>query len=324
MRITATAWMLTAVALLVHQEWSVLTSVTVSAFTTATPPLGTTKPASWSSSSSSSTCWAEKKSEYQFGDITKGVFHKFTERVKSVTGKDTYEFGDLSKWLDENAKEKVGVFTNNQKSDYAFGDISKEVMRRVTAGEYTREDLLLLIKIIAVVGINFQPMARLLPAKVLLDILNVSIYQQLGEKVTGVVSNELDQRMKQAVTGDKDYQIGDFTKRAILKFTGKDEYTFGDITNRIVGSSSSSQQKQSKDKQQQQPKPIVVDDQVEKELLEWDAAAAAAIAKEDSEGGSDGADQDESVSRLTRRQLEEWDSAFSTAKGDSKSITSQG
>jgi hypothetical protein len=37
--------------------------------------------------------------------------------------------------------------------------------------------------------------------KVLLDILNVSIYQQMGEKVAGVVSTELDQRMKRAVTG---------------------------------------------------------------------------------------------------------------------------
>ena len=79
------------------------------------------------------------------------------EWVKSATGKATYEFGNLSKWLDQKSKEKVGAFTNNNETDYQFGDISKEVMRRVSAGEYTREDLLLLIKIVAVVGINFQP-----------------------------------------------------------------------------------------------------------------------------------------------------------------------
>jgi hypothetical protein len=293
-------WMLGAVALLL-QEWSLWTSVTVSAFTfTFTSPLalslGRTKP--------TSTCWAEKKG-YEFGDLTKGVLGKFTDRVKSVTGKDKYEFGDLSKWLDAKSKEKVGAFTN--KTDiYQFGDISREVMRRVSAGEYTTDDLLLLIKIIAVVGINFQPMAALLPAKVLLDILNVSIYQQMGEKVAGVVSTELDQRMKQAVTGDKDYQIGDFTKRAINKFTGKEEYTFGDIATRI-GSS----QTQSKDKQQQ---PIVVDDQVEKELLEWDAAAMATEDSQDS--SSNNADEDELASRTTRRQLEEWDTALGAAKGD--------
>lgn len=293
-------WMLGAIALLL-QEWSFCTSVTVSAFTSTTAPLGT-KMRTSSAWSSSSTCWAEKKKGYQFGDMTKGVLGKFTDGVKAVTGKDKYEFGDLSKWLDEKSKEKVGAFTNNKSEDYQFGDISKEVMRRISAGEYTREDLILLIKIIAVIGINFQPMARLLPAKVLLDIFNVSIYQQLGEKVAGVVSTELDQRMKQAVTGDKDYEIGDFTKRAILKFTGKDEYTFGDIS-KSIGSSS---QKQSKDKQQQQ-QPIVMDDQVEKELLEWDAA----MVKED---GLD-VDDDELVRRLTRRQLEEWD----TALGENKS-----
>jgi uncharacterized protein YjbJ (UPF0337 family) len=281
------SWMLSAVAMLL-QEWSLWTTVTVSAFTA---PLGA-KPTSWSSS----TCWAEKKKGYQFGDMTKGVLGKFTERVKSVTGKDKYEFGDLSKWLDEKSKEKVGDFTKN-KSDYQFGDISKEVMRRVSAGEYTREDLLLLIKIVAVVGINFQPIARLLPAKVLLDIFNVSIYQQLGEKVAGVVSTELDQRMKQAVTGDKDYQIGDLTKRAILKFTGKDEYTFGDIT-KSVGTL----RKQPKDKQQ----PIVMDDQVEKELLEWDAAMATEV----SEDVRNDADDDDLKNRLTRQQLDEWDAAF--------------
>ena len=86
----------------------------------------------------------------------------------------------------------MGAFTNST-SDYHFGDISKELMRRVSAGEYTREDLLLLIKIIAVVGINFQPMARLLPAKV--HIVGSSKCQYLptnGRKGAGVVSTELD------------------------------------------------------------------------------------------------------------------------------------
>ena len=68
-----------------------------------------------------------------------------------------------------------------------------------------------------------------------------------------VVSTELDQRMKQAVTGYKVYQIGDFAKRAILKCTGKDENKFGDITNSI-----GLLQKELEGKQQS----IVIDDQV--------------------------------------------------------------
>ena len=95
--------------------------------------------------------------------------------------------------------------------------------------------------------------------------------------------------MKQAVTGVKDYQIVDFAKSAILKFTGKEQYTIGDITKSI-----GSLQKQLKDKQQ----PIVMDDQVEKELQEWDAA----MATEDSKGGSsNNADEGELESRFTRR-----------------------
>jgi hypothetical protein len=45
------------------------------------------------------------------------------------------------------------------------------------------------------------------------------------------------------------------------------------------------------------------------------------MAMEDSEGGSNNADEDELLaSRFTRRQLEEWETAFVAAKGD-KSIS---
>ena len=56
-----------------------------------------------------------------------------------------------------------------------------------------------------------------------------------------------------------------------------------------------------------------MDDQVEKELLEWDAA----MATEDLEGGSsNNADEEELKSRLTRQQLEEWETALGAPKGD--------
>ena len=70
-------------------------------------------------------------------------------------------------------------------------------------------------------------MARLLPGKILLlDLcLNVSIYQQImGEKRwrASLVSTELDQRMKQAVTGDT---ISEISPSALFSslLTGKDE-----------------------------------------------------------------------------------------------------
>ena len=57
-----------------------------------------------------------------------------------------------------------------------------------------------------------------------------------------------------------------------------------------------------------------MDDQVEKELLEWNAA----MATEDWEGDSNNAaaDDDQLKSRLTRRQVEECDAASGAPKGD--------
>ena len=40
--------------------------------------------------------------------------------------------------------------------------------------------------------------------------------------------------MKEAVTGNPDYQLGDFTKQQLMKFINKDEYSFGDITKTIT------------------------------------------------------------------------------------------
>ena len=172
---------------------------------------------------------------YRFGDFTRGALNRFQGRVKSLTGKESYEFGDLSRFLDSKAKETVTKFTN--KDDYKFGDITKEIVRRLVDGEYSRDDLLLLLKIAATIGINMQPVAQILPIKVLLDLLNLSleasVAQTVSEKVISSISNEIDARMKEMVTGDRNYQIGDLTKRAVARWTGK-EYEFGDVTKTIL------------------------------------------------------------------------------------------
>jgi hypothetical protein len=33
----------------------------------------------------------------------------------------------------------------------------------------------------------------------------------------------------------RNYEFGDITKRALSKFTGKDEYQFGDVTKKLLG-----------------------------------------------------------------------------------------
>jgi hypothetical protein len=182
------------------------------------------KPGKPTTSNDGKTLSREKKG-YQFGDLTRSL-------INGVTGKDDYEFGDLSKWLDSQAKQKTGEFTN--KEEYKFGDISREMVRRIVAGEYTQDDLLLLLKIILTVGMQFEPIASILPVAALVQMLNLSTAQKLGVRIQHVLTQELDKRMKDMISGDVKQE---FTKQSILKFIGKDTYQFGDITKSMLGGS---------------------------------------------------------------------------------------
>mmetsp|Transcript_36514 Transcript_36514/g.79871 ORF Transcript_36514/g.79871 Transcript_36514/m.79871 type:complete len:317 (+) Transcript_36514:55-1005(+) len=169
--------------------------------------------------------------EYEFGDLTRHLDKKAKGEVEKVTGKE-YEFGDLSRWADARVKQRVTEITG--KDDYQVGDLSKELLRRLLAGEVKWDEVLMLLKLLLSLGASFSPIGGMLPAKVLVDLLNYSIAAQVGEKVTGAISTELDRRMKEAVTGNPDYQLGDLTKAQMLKFIGKDEYSFGDLTKTVM------------------------------------------------------------------------------------------
>ena len=175
----------------------------------------------------------DNEDSYKFGDITKGVLGKFQTEVNSLTGKSHYKFGDFSRWLDQQGKGYVGTWVKEytDKAEYQFGDVSKELLRRFQTGQYTKDDVWLFLKIISMVGINLQPVVAGLPVKVVMDMLEVSVGQQVSGKIVGMLSNEVEQRLKLFVTGDKDYQVGDFTKQAVL---GKKEYEFGDLTKRMI------------------------------------------------------------------------------------------
>ena len=172
------------------------------------------------------------KDGYKFGDLTRGLLKK----VQEESGSSGYKFGDISRWLDKKAKEQVNKFT--KKDNYQFGDMSKEIIRRLKDGEYTRDDLVLFLKIVATIGINITPVASALPMKVLLQLMNLtleaSIAQSVGDKVVTAITTEIDGRMKEMVTGDRNYQLGDITKRTISNWTGKEGYEVGDITKTIV------------------------------------------------------------------------------------------
>ena len=201
------------------------------------------------------------KNDYEFGDITKGAINEFT-------GKEDYQFGDLTRSLDQKSKEKAVQFTG--KTDYQVGDLSKEILRRAKEGDYKVEDIVLICKIMVTVGAEFSPLASMLPAKLLLEMMNYSLAQEVGGKFLEVIMQTLDKRFKEAVTGDADYEVGDLTKKAIMKFIGKEEgeYEFGDLSRTI------SKKVQEKDSSGQAigTTGVILDAEFVKELEEWDSA----------------------------------------------------
>jgi hypothetical protein len=208
-----------------------------------------------------STLLSENKQGYKFGDITRSLTKRSTNRIKSLTGKDKYEFGDLSRWLDQQAKETVTNMTGQDtyefgdltrmadqlakdkisnytgKAGYKFGDLSKEILRRTWEGEYLLEDVWLALKLLISYGLGITSLTRLMPIKVLLELINVGLAQQATGRAMEVLAGTLDERMKAALTGNSKYQLGDITKdkltRALQEFTGKESYKFGDIGQKI-------------------------------------------------------------------------------------------
>jgi len=142
-------------------------------------------------------------------------------------------------WLDSQAKD--GVSTTNAKakdivlqftgkSDYVFGDITRELVQRTKSSNVSLQDLLLLLKIFLTVGASFTPLAKLLPLTVLLDMLNVSLEARIGGKLLEVLAESLDDRFRAAFTAE---ELGDLAKRSLIvgitAFTGKERYEAGDI-----------------------------------------------------------------------------------------------
>merc|ERR1712190_435760 len=98
--------------------------------------------------------------------------------------------------------------------------------------------MIFMCKALLTLGASVSPIAGALPTKILLAMMT----QEMSDKVMGgvqeTVAKELDRRCKEALVGDADYQMGDLTKEAILRFTGKDTYEFGDISRTIMKESS--------------------------------------------------------------------------------------
>ena len=160
---------------------------------------------------------------YEFGDLSRKIDSTIKESINSLTGNDDYEFGDLSRYVDSQVKRQVNKFTKNER--YRFGDLTRELLKRVSEGEYTLDDLFMLLKALAVFEASISPVAGFLPVKLLIELLNFSLVNDAAGRVSSALAMELDRRLKKSILGDENYILGDATKKTIANavgaFTGK-------------------------------------------------------------------------------------------------------
>jgi hypothetical protein len=208
------------------------------------------------------------KQGYKFGDITWSLGQLWSYKVNELTGKETYEFGDLTRWMDGRAKERVQAvklravnytyefgdlmlladnfvkekaanFAGKENAaEYQFGDVTKAVIQKVLSGEYDPKDVYLALRILAVAGFALLPAAEMLPVKALIEIFECGLINDVAGRLLPVLAVALDRRMKEALTGDANYQLGDKAKerlrQQLASFTGKVSYEFGDIAKSVA------------------------------------------------------------------------------------------
>jgi hypothetical protein len=280
-----------------------------------------------------------EQSGYKFGDMTRFLAKKATDKVNDLTGKDAYQFGDLSRYLDQRAKDRVmeakgalgsggdpykyefGDLTRwadalaKQKAanfagketagDDRFGDRTKTIVRKVQSGEYQLDDVYLALRVLLTAGFSILPVAHLLPIRMVLQLVNFGLAKDIGDRVMGVLVVSLDARIKQALTGNAAYQLGDWSKdrirQSVTSFTGKDRYEFGDLTLTVARlRDSRSTSKIPYDK------AFRLDDQVADEFERWDSEFHKHF------GQSTAA-----VEKLANEELEVWDRKFSNQQQQS-------
>jgi hypothetical protein len=242
----------------------------------------------------------QKRRGYRFGDISRFVAKRATDRINEITGHDTYTFGNLSRWLDQRAKDKVSSMTGKEgyrfgdltlwadsvakekvanftgkDEPYQFGDVTVAVVQKIRSGEYALEDVYLALRVLLSAGISLSPIASVLPLKWLVELINLGLTQEVGSRFLGALSESLDARMKEALTGDPNYKLGNKTKEklkeSLATFTGRETYSFGDITRTIIQRSSEENSRSNSKKEEAKRLKIILEDQdLDDELAEWD------------------------------------------------------
>lgn len=156
--------------------------------------------------------------------VRTAVVQDLKRNSREFLGKDEYAVGDFSKEIDKRVKDEVAKM--RQKDDYELGDLSvimdekvKEMVCELSGNdEYEFGDLSLEID----------------------KRMKESVAEFCGKDSYqfGDLSKEMSKRTTEGVanfTGKSDYQFGDITKTAFKNYTGKDEYEFGDVTKKLMG-----------------------------------------------------------------------------------------
>jgi hypothetical protein len=87
------------------------------------------------------------------------------------------------------------------------------------------------LKILVTAGVSTTPIVSILPAKWLIEIINLDLAQDVAGRLLEVVAQAMDGRMKEATTGDANYQLGPRDQGKALavdhRGTGKESYKMG-------------------------------------------------------------------------------------------------
>ncbi|KAL7556796.1 hypothetical protein ACA910_005233 [Epithemia clementina (nom. ined.)] len=165
------------------------------------------------------------KDNYKIGDISKELDARVKEKVADLRGKDEYELGDFVMAMDEASKKMTEELTGKP---YETGDLSKELDKRIKSAvaKYAGKD-------------EYQPgdLTKTVASRVMERVEEFTGKPYEFGDITRAIEERRQQWVKDFLGEEAaaNYQFGDLTKKAIAKFTGKEEYQFGDISKKIFG-----------------------------------------------------------------------------------------
>ena len=168
----------------------------------------------------------------ELADVVRAaVVEDLKKNSRDFLGKDNYAIGDFSKEIDRRVKAEVAKM--REKDEYELGDFSVVLDDKVKemVCEMTGKD-----------EYDFGDLSMEIDSRV-----KQSVAKFCGNESYqfGDLSKELAKRTKAGIMNylqKDDYEFGDITKELtkraknrMLEYTGKDEYQFGDVTKKLMG-----------------------------------------------------------------------------------------